>query len=218
MARAYTRRQVAAGLGLPILGSFALGRAILAQGDQATPTPTSPEATTPARLCLPATPTAGGDAACERGAVPAAVRIDAIAVDAPVEVLEVVGGVMQQPTDEIHVAWYKESARLGEIGNIWLAGHLNWWTSPEAVFTDLGALREGDEVVLLDADGVAFTYTVEWVRQESNLEPPAEEVLGMTDHPAVTLITCSGEWNNAISEYDARTVVRASQTTEAAAA
>lgn len=201
MTRQYTRRQLAVALGLPLAGSIALGPSTLAQGG----TPVA----TPDRLCLPATPVAGGESDCVRGAVPATLRIDAIGVDAPVEVLEVVGGVMQQPTDEVHVAWYKESARLGEIGNLWLAGHLNWWTTPIAVFTDLGLLREGDEVVLRDADGNAFAYAVEWVRQESNLEPPREEVLGMTDHPAVTLITCSGEWNNEISEYDARTVVRA---------
>jgi sortase (surface protein transpeptidase) len=200
---------VALGLGLPLAGSIALGRSILALGGSPVATPEA----TPDRLCLPATPTAGGEAACERGAVPATLRIDAIGVDAPVEVLEVVGGVMQQPTDEVHVAWYKESARLGEIGNIWLAGHLNWWTTPIAVFTDLGLVREGDDVVLLDAEGNAHAYVVEWVRQESNLEPPREEVLGMTDHPAVTLITCSGEWNSDISEYDARTVVRATAVT-----
>jgi hypothetical protein len=31
----------------------------------------------------------------------------------------------------------------------------------------------------------------------------------MTDHAAVTLITCSGAWDSTISEYNARTVVRA---------
>lgn len=205
MTHTYTRRQIVTGFCLPLVGSTALNHSILAQDA----TPDATPAASPERPCLPATPDAAGDLGCERGAVPATLRIDAIGVDAPVEILEVVGGVMQQPTDEVHVAWYKESARLGERGNLWLAGHLNWWTTPIAVFTDLGLLRAGDAVVLLDADETAFTYTVDWVRQESNLAPPREEVLGMTDHPAVTLITCSGEWNNEISEYDARTVVRA---------
>jgi sortase (surface protein transpeptidase) len=169
-----------------------------------------------ARPCLPATPAPAGDSGCARGAVPATLRIEAIGVDAPVEVLETVGGVMQQPTDEIHVAWYKESARLGEIGNSWVAGHLNWVNTPVAVFSDLGLLREGDEVTLLDDDDNAFTYTVEWVRQESNLAPPTGEVLGMTDHQAVTLITCGGKWDNTISEYDQRTVVRARRVLDAA--
>ena len=64
-------------------------------------------------------------------------------------------------------------------------------------------------VEILDEPGTSYLYEVEWVRQESNLEPPREEVLGMTDYEAVTMMTCSGEWNSEISEYDARTVVRA---------
>lgn len=204
MTRTLTRRRLAVSAATLPIAMAVLGTRTLAQ-------PGGTPGADPVRPCLPSTPTADGETACERGAVPAALRIDAIGVDAPIEMLEVIGGVMQQPTDEVHVAWYKESARLGEIGNIWLAGHLNWWTTPVAVFTDLGLLREEDEIVLLDADGTPHTYAVAWVRQESNLEPPREEVLGMTDHPAVTLITCSGEWNNEISEYDRRTIVRAAQ-------
>jgi LPXTG-site transpeptidase (sortase) family protein len=158
--------------------------------------------------CLPATPADASDT-CERGPVPITLRIPAIGVDAPIEVLETVAGVMQQPSDEVHVAWYKESARLGEVGNIWLAAHLNCWGFPQAVFSDLKLLREGDEVTVLDASETPFHYTVEWVRQESNLEPPRQEVLGMTGHEAVTLITCGGEWDNTISEYNERTVARA---------
>ena len=204
MTRTLTRRRLAISAATLPIAMATLGTRTLAQ-------PVGTPVADPVRPCLPATPAVDGETGCERGAVPAALRIDAIGVDAPIEMLEVVGGVMQQPTDEVHVAWYKESARLGEIGNIWLAGHLNWWTTPVAVFTDLGLLREEDEIVLLDAAGTPNTYAVAWVRQESNLEPPREEVLGMTDHPAVTLITCSGEWNNEISEYDRRTVVRAVQ-------
>ena len=63
-------------------------------------------------------------------------------MDAPFEILETVGGVMQQPSDEVHVAWYKESARLGETGNILVAGHVNWWNVPEAVFFNLGTLQD----------------------------------------------------------------------------
>ena len=201
MKRTCTRRHlVAMSVVLPAL----VATGAVAQNDQAgTPTAGTPAA----RPCLPATPAAADQ--CARGQIPATLRIDAIGVDAPVEILETVAGVMQQPSDEVHVAWYKESARLGELGNIWLAGHLNWWDAATAVFAHLGTLSEEDEVVLLDDRGGTYMYAVEWVRQESNLEPPRAEVMGTTDHEAVTLITCGGEWDNAISEYNERTVVRA---------
>lgn len=206
MHRTYTRRQALGALGLPLIGIPLLGRSILAEEQAIEPegTPTD----LPTSLCLP--PQDGDEEGeCRRGPVPVHVQIPAIEVDAPIEILETVGGVMQQPSDEVHVAWYKETARLGEVGNLHLAGHVNWWGIPEAVFFHLGELRANDEVVLLDADETAYRYAIEWVRQESNLEPPREEVLGMTNYEAVTLMTCSGEWNSEISEYDARTVARA---------
>ncbi len=207
MTHTFSRRRLAA-LGLPLLGTSLLGRAIRAQGEQVIEPDAATPSGTPASLCLP--PQEGDDPdECRRGPVPVQLRIAAIGVDAPVEILETVAGVMQQPSDEVHVAWYKETARLGEVGNLHLAGHINWWGIPEAVFFHLGELREGDAVVLLDEEETAFSYAVEWVRQESNLEPPREEVLGMTAYEAVTLMTCSGEWNSEISEYDSRTVVRA---------
>ena len=60
-------------------------------------------------------------------------------------------------------------------------------------------------------DGRVYVYEVQWVRQESNLEPPAADVIGPTDEPALTLITCGGEWNADIAEYAERTVARAVQ-------
>lgn len=202
MTATYSRRRFSAlALSMPAVAWFA--PQVSAQSG--TPTSDAP----PAQPCLPSTPTVGEETTCERGSIPATLRIDAIGVDAPFEVLETVAGVMQQPSDEVHVAWYKESARLGEIGNIWAAAHLNWWGVEHAVFSDLKLLQAGDEVTLFDESETAYSYTVEWVRQESNLEPPLQEVLGMTDYEAVTLITCGGEWDNSISEYNERTVVRA---------
>src|SRR5665811_619188 len=102
--RTCTRRQLATGLGLPLAGSLVVGHAALGQGTQKTESSED----SPASLCLPSTPTAGGEDQCLRGPVPFTLRIDAIGVDAPVEILETVGGVMQQPSDEVHVAWYKD--------------------------------------------------------------------------------------------------------------
>jgi sortase (surface protein transpeptidase) len=204
-----TRRSIATGLvSIPVV---ALASRTFAQGDSQIiePMDGTPEGT-PASLCLPATPGVEAADGCQRGAVPATIRIEAIGVDNPIEILETIGGVMQQPSDESHVAWYKESARLGETGNIHLAGHVNWWGVPEAVFFNLGTLREGDRIELqAEDDETVYAYAVEWVRQESNLEPPRDEVLGMTNYEAITLMTCGGQWNSEISEYDERTVARA---------
>lgn len=153
-----------------------------------------------------ATPEAGQD--CARGQVPMTVRIPAIQVEATVEVKEILDGEMQQPTDEKVVTWYKETARLGEIGNVVIAGHLNWWGFPEAIFFNLSTLKAGDAIEVSDGSGGTFTYAVTTVRQLPATDGPEEIVKG-TDAETITLITCSGEWDPSVSEYDSRTVVQA---------
>gem|GEM_PF-1309007 len=151
------------------------------------------------------------DEECLRGAVPEKLVINAANVNHDVEVLEIVDGVMQPPTGPNVVSWYKETARLGESNNLVIAGHLNWWNVPEGPFFALDTLEEGDRIEVTGEDGMIYVYEVQWVRQESNLAAPDPEVVGPTDEPSLTLITCGGEWDAAIAEYNARTVARAVQ-------
>ena len=116
---------------------------------------------------------------------------------------------MIEPTDAQHVAWYKETARIGEPGNMLLAGHLNWWRVPDAVFFNLARLQPGDGIAIAGDGGDTSRYVVEWVRQLPSGEAPGDDVLGMTAWPAATLITCAGSWDATISSYEERTVVRA---------
>ncbi len=155
-----------------------------------------------------ATPVPGTEQ-CPRGAVPEHIDIDAIGVDHDVEILEVIDGVMQAPTGPDVASWYKETGRLGERNNTVIAGHLNYWGVPEGIFFSLHSLQAGDQVQIVGNDGRTYVYEVEWTRMESNLVPPAAEIVGATEEPSLTLITCGGSWNAAISEYDQRTVVRA---------
>jgi sortase (surface protein transpeptidase) len=155
-----------------------------------------------------------GEDDCLRGPVPVQLAIEAIEVDAEVEVLETVGGVMQAPSGAEDVAWYKETARLGEPGNIVIAGHLNYWGVPEGVFFALGTLEQDDLIEITGEDGETYRYAVEWVHQEDATQPPREDVLGPTEEESLTLITCGGEWDPSITEYDERTVVRAVRVTD----
>jgi sortase (surface protein transpeptidase) len=158
----------------------------------------------------PATPEVG-EGECARGAIPTHLSVESIGVDADFEYKEIVDGLMDQPTGPEDVAWYKDTARLGENNNVVVAGHLNWWNVPEGVFYRLQDMQEGDRIEVTGDDGQVYIYEVRSVTQESNLEEPGVEVIGPTDEPTLTLITCGGEWNADIAEYDERTVVRAVQ-------
>lgn len=148
-------------------------------------------------------------------AKPAALNIEAIGVDARIETLEIVDGGLQDPTTADQVAWYKDTAKLGEAGNVVMAGHLNYWGVPEGVFFRLVDLEKGDQVEVTAQDGTVYRYRVDWVKQIDAVEGDVAKLVGETKQPSLTLITCGGEWNAAAQEYDHRTVVRATLVTEA---
>ncbi|MGH2562507.1 MAG: class F sortase, partial [Thermomicrobiales bacterium] len=126
------------------------------------------------------------------GVRPIAIKIEDAQVDAEVEVTEIVQGVMQNPSGPFVVAWYKETARLGELGNVVLAGHLDYWDVGEAVFFHLGELEENDVIELTGADDEVYQYKVEWVEnyEVAQLDPTKiEEIVGSIEGEHVTLIT-----------------------------
>ncbi len=72
------------------------------------------------------------------------------------------------------------TSRIGESGNIGIAGHRN------THFRKLEWIRRGDEV-LLSSPGAEYRYRVEWARL---FQPTDMEVLDPAHGPAITLITC----------------------------
>ncbi len=146
-------------------------------------------------------------------AKPAALRIESIGVNARIETLEVVNGGLQDPTTADQVAWYKDTAKLGEDGNVVMAGHLNYWGVPEGVFFRLTDLEQGDEIAVTAQDGTVYRYQVEWVKQIA-VDGDVASLVGETNEASLTLITCGGQWDDAIQEYDHRTVVRATLVAE----
>ena len=141
---------------------------------------------------------------------PARVRSDVIDLDADITVREIVNGEMQTPADEHEVTWYKETGSPGLRGtNVVLAGHLNWYTTPYAVFHNIDKLQEGDLIIVTGEDGFEYTYQVRWVKLFDEANADMDALVGPTDKSSLTLITCGGEWDADAGQYGKRTVVRA---------
>lgn len=145
------------------------------------------------------------------GLTPVTLTVAAVGIDAQIEALEVVNGVMQDPSGPWDVAWYRNLASLGEGDNVVMAGHIDYWNVGPAVFYSIDDLAEGDEIQVTAEDGQAFTYAVEWVRQYPADEVPLDEVVGATNRESLTLITCGGTFDYITAQYLHRTVVRAAQ-------
>lgn len=131
---------------------------------------------------------------------PAAIAIPSMNnVEAPVEVRTIERGTMLDPTGPEVVAWSDDSARLGERSNAVFAGHVDFAGYGPAVFA------RPDE---LD-DGGVIRVEVVWVRTY----PVRGEHWGRLTAPAkresLTLVTCTGAWDDDLGHDAARQVVRA---------
>jgi sortase (surface protein transpeptidase) len=147
------------------------------------------------------------------GVAPAELQIDSVGVDAPVEVGNVTDGVMQDPSGPWVVSWYEPLGKIGEGGNVVIAGHVDYWNVGPAVFWDVRDLPKGDIIRVVGEDGKNYEYAVQWTTSymADQLTPEViqNDIVGDTGQETLTLITCGGEFNPDTGEYNQRWVVRA---------
>lgn len=142
---------------------------------------------------------------------PVQIMVANAGIDAPVETLDIVNGVMQNPTGPWVVGWYRQTATLGEQGNVVMAGHVDYWNVGPSVFFNLRDLAAGDVITLVGEDGRSYDYAMEWSEVfdlEALTSGGLQDVVGVTDVPSVTLITCGGDFDYVNGEYLSRMVVR----------
>ena len=143
---------------------------------------------------------------------PVSIIVDAAGIDAVIEVRDIAGGRMQDPTGPWVVAWYQQSSALGEIGNALFAGHVDYWGVGPSVFYHVRDLVEGDLVSLTGEDGQVFTYAVVWnetVAIDELISGRMADIVAPGEGQVITLFTCGGEFDYVNGEYLSRTVVRA---------
>lgn len=140
---------------------------------------------------------------------PVGLTIDRAGVDAGIERLRVVDGAMQDPSGPWEVAWYENLGSLGTVGNVVMAGHIDYWNVGPSVFFNLASIQPGDPIVVAGDDGQEYDYAVDWVQQFDSTTIPLDEVTGPTGEQSLTLITCGGAFDFVNGEYLQRTVVRA---------
>lgn len=199
-------------------------RLAFAQDEQSTPesTPSQPpiESTTtgemPSSGALRPGPV-GEDSPLARASNPSDpvnIVVEKAGINATIEQQNIVEGVMSNPSGPWVVAWYPQTATLGEQGNVVLAGHVDFWNVGPSVFFNVRDLVEGDEIVLTGENDETFTYAVDWVEtflmEDLTTGGVLEDVTGHTDTRSVTLITCGGEFDYVNGEYLSRMVVRGS--------
>lgn len=142
------------------------------------------------------------------GDPPTRLRIPAIHVDSPLEVLHLdATGALEAPKEYAHAGWYADGAVPGEVGPAVIAGHVDSTTGP-AVFYLLNRLRPGDVIEVFRQEGWVAFRVVEVGRYPKDAFPTAR-VYGPTPDPELRLITCSGAFDSKQRSYIDNTVVYA---------
>ncbi|MDP2873941.1 MAG: class F sortase [bacterium] len=142
---------------------------------------------------------------------PRRLRIEKIDLDAQIFPVGIdSGGYLALPNDRKSVGWFYEGARVGEPGNLVLAGHFDLPGSKPGVFARLRELAVGDTVIVDSTITYEYVVTsVDWVYE--NDDQRLERVFTKSDTSIITLITCGGQWQPGKGTYDQRLLIRGVQ-------
>lgn len=139
---------------------------------------------------------------------PASVSIPKIEITAPIEPVGTdENGKMLLPQDIKVVGWYSKGFKPGEQGNAVIAGHLDSATGEGAIFYNLKIVEPGDEIIINDETGKAYTFTVTDKVIYPYDQVPIDKVFGKSSQKRLNLITCTGIWNPLEKNYSHRTVI-----------
>ncbi|MGW5581479.1 class F sortase [Micromonospora chokoriensis] len=117
-------------------------------------------------------------------------------------------GAMQVPDGASEVGWFTKAPTPGALGPAVLAGHVNW-KGHRGTFFDLARVKVGSAITVDRQDGSTAMFTVTKVEQYPKDRFPTDEVYGSTDHAALRLITCGGEFDDSTQHYRDNVIVYA---------
>lgn len=139
---------------------------------------------------------------------PSRLLIPAISVDAAIEARGLEANRnLSTPTDFNDVAWFNQGPVPGLPGNALINGHVNWWTG-SAVFSRLGDIRAGDQVVVVRGDGSRATFKVTGLRV-LGAKARDTSLFAASTAAKLTLITCWGPWDFHLGTDSQRLLVTA---------
>jgi hypothetical protein len=117
-------------------------------------------------------------------------------------------GVMDVPANAWNAGWYKAGPVPGAPGNAVIEGHAGYPNQP-MIFGNLSTLRPGDQIVVVLADKTQRLFLV----VSTSSVPVGATPPGLASPygpPSLTLITCSGDFDETSHTYSRRLVVQAS--------
>ena len=121
-------------------------------------------------------------------------------------------GAMGSPDNPFVVGWFNQSAVPGELGNALLGGHRDYEDRDNnigvGVCWELDQTRVGDQLVMHDQ--ATRRYYVYDIVEIATIRPDSDDAvkyLSQTRESVVTLITCTGDFDEESNSYEERIFV-----------
>ena len=120
-------------------------------------------------------------------------------------------GNIQAPASIYDVGWFRQSAKPGQRGVMFIDGHVSGPTQP-GVFKHLTSLFAGDIIDVERGDHTHIQYKVERVESLPVNQIHMSQLLhdSSGDSSSLILMTCGGRFNKTTQQYDNRVIVHAS--------
>jgi sortase A len=128
--------------------------------------------------------------------------IPSLAVNAPIIDVYLVDGIWDVSLLGVNVGHLQGTARVGEVGNVVLSGHVELRDGHKGVFSLLSQAVIGDRVIVVDG-GIQTQYVITEVYTTT---PDDLTPVYPTIEPRLTLITC-GSYDFFSNQYLERTIV-----------
>lgn len=116
-------------------------------------------------------------------------------------------GAIGSPVDPRNTAWFSKGPLPGKIGNAIISGHSGWKDSIPAVFDNLNQLNIGDEIFVVNEDGITTKFIIKKTRTYNENETIEDVVISNDRGAHLNLITCEGVWDSEQKSYSSRLVV-----------
>lgn len=142
------------------------------------------------------------------------VALPTLGVEAPIVKVGIdEQSMMVVPTNARDVAWLDQGGIPGFTQNVVLAGHINY-SGASGSFGRIAELQPGDEITVKIEDK-DLRYRVQWNCSFPRDTDRAEQIMGYTNAPSITLISCGGVFDRAARTHTNRIAVRAELVTDA---
>jgi sortase (surface protein transpeptidase) len=175
-----------------LLALLMLGGCATAGGNGMSAPPAAPASATPSLTPHSDLSTYRSTRTHSETALPVRLRIPAIDVDTRLVQLGLADDKSINVNFDPSVAgWWEGGPRPGQVGPAVIMGHVRWTGGP-AVFSRLGSLQRGDEILVDRADGTTARFVVTGQGNYRKTAFPSDLVYHPTLEPELRLVTCGG--------------------------